>query len=126
MVRPKAKFRLKAKLWPKTVIRPKANNGKLFLLIASMMTSFTPSQNILQSLQKWKNISEYITINWELLKSPSRKKFGTNCSPSETLNESFEYSLVIDTTTNLNAAEDFSLREKALIIIAWQVCFGKR
>ncbi len=126
MVRPKAKFRLKAKLWPKAVIRPKANKGKLFLLIASIMASFTPSQNILQSLQKWKDILEYITINWELLKSQSRKKFGANCSPSETLNESFEYLLVIDTTTNLNAAEDFSLREKALIIIAWQVCFGKR
>ncbi len=126
MVRLKAKFKLKAKLWPKAVIRPKANNGKLFLLIASMMASLTPSQNILQSLQKWKDISEYITINWKLLKSPSRKKFGANCSPSETLNESFEYSLVIDTTTNLNAAEDFSSKEKALIIIAWQVCFGKR
>ncbi len=43
MVRPKAKFRLKAKLWPKAVIRQKANNGKLLLLIALMMASFTPS-----------------------------------------------------------------------------------
>jgi hypothetical protein len=51
---------------------------------------------------------------------------GVNCDPSETLNELFEYSLVIDTTTNLNVAEDFSLREKALIIIACRVCFGKR
>jgi hypothetical protein len=131
-LRPKVKLRLKAvvrpkaKLWPKAMIRPKANNGKFFLLIALMMASFTPSQNILQSLQKWKDILEYITINWELLKSPSQKKFGANCSPSETLNESFEYSLVIDTTFNLNVAEDFSSREKALIIIAWQVCFGKR
>ncbi len=88
MVRPKAKFRLKANVWPKAVIRLKANNGKLFLLIASMMASFTPSQNILQSLQKWKDILEYITINWELLKSPNRKKFGTNCSPSEILSPS--------------------------------------
>ncbi len=64
-------------------MRPKANNDKLFLLIALMMASFTPSQNILQSLQKWKDILEYITINLELLKSLSRKKFGANCAPSE-------------------------------------------
>ena len=43
---------------------------------------------------------------------------GVNCATSETLNEPFEYLLVIDTTTNLNVAEDFSSREKALIIIA--------
>ncbi len=64
-----------AKFWPKAgpeaMLRPKANNGKLFLLIALMMASFTPSQNILQSLQKWKDISEYIAINLELLKLPS-------------------------------------------------------
>ena len=64
-------------------MRPKANNDKLFLLIALMMASFTPSQNILQSLQKWKDILEYITINLELLKLPSQKKFGANRAPSE-------------------------------------------
>ena len=57
-LRPKAMIRPKAKLWPKATLRlkaklrPKADNGKLFLLIASMMASFTPSRNILQSLQK--------------------------------------------------------------------------
>jgi hypothetical protein len=48
-----------------------------------MMASFTPSQNILQSLQKWMDILEYITINLELLKLPSQKKFGANHAPSE-------------------------------------------
>ncbi len=43
----------------------------------------------------------------------------------ENLNEPFEYSLFIDTTTNLNMAEDFSSREKVLIIIACWVCLGK-
>ncbi len=82
MIRPKAKLRLNAKLRPKAMdrpkakFRPKANNGKLFLLIALMMAlpSFliirffhSPSQNILQSLQKWRDILEYLdlTINWE-------------------------------------------------------------
>jgi hypothetical protein len=73
MVRPKAMIRLKAKLRPKAKLqpkaidrpkaklRPKANNFKLFLLIALMMALsslliiyflHSPSQNILQSLQK--------------------------------------------------------------------------
>ncbi len=75
MLRPES--RREAMLWPK------ANNGKLFLLIALMMASFTTSQNILQSLQKWKDILEYITINLELLKLLSPMKFGANCAPSE-------------------------------------------
>jgi hypothetical protein len=66
LIRPMAKLRPKAKLQPKAMdrpkakLRPKANNGKLFLLIALMaLPSFliicflhSPSQNILQSLQK--------------------------------------------------------------------------
>ncbi len=47
-------------------------------------------------------------------------------APSETLDELFEHLLVIDATNNLNMAEDFSSREKMLIIIACWVCFGKR
>jgi hypothetical protein len=102
MIRPKAKFwpeagpvamlwpeaMPEAKFWPKAgpeaMLRPKANNGKLFLLIALMMASFTPSRNILQSLQNWKDISEYVGINLELLKFPNQKKFGANHAPLET------------------------------------------
>jgi hypothetical protein len=43
--RSKAKMRLKAKLWE------------------MLMVPFTPSQNILQSSQRWKDILEYSTIN---------------------------------------------------------------
>jgi hypothetical protein len=103
------KARPKAALWPKA--RPKAilcpeaepkavlwPKAMLFLLIVSMMAFFTPSQNILQSLQKWKDILEYITINLVLLKLPSRKIVGANCASSEdnasiNLNVSFEFQL---------------------------------
>jgi hypothetical protein len=61
MIRPKAMVKPKAKSRPKAKLRPKANDGKLFILIALMIASpsfliihflHSPSQNILQSLQK--------------------------------------------------------------------------
>ncbi len=71
-----------------------------------------------------------INLTWTLKKVDAALTeaviIGVNCAPPETLNELFEYLLVIDTTTNLNMAEDFSSREKVLIIIACRVCFGKR
>ncbi len=63
--RPKAKMRLKAKLWSKAAPEAKLwpEGQMLPLLLEMLMVPFTPSQNILQSSQKWKDILEYSTIN---------------------------------------------------------------
>ncbi len=69
MIRPKAMVRPKAKLWPKAMIRPKAKLRPKAMIRPKAMVSlkaklwpkrpfgfaiaaFTPSQNILKSLQK--------------------------------------------------------------------------
>ncbi len=118
------KARPKAALWPKAgpkaILCPKAEpkamlwpKAMLFLLIVSMMASFTPSQNILQSLQKWKDILEYITINLELLKLPTWKKFGANCAPLKdnaliNLNVLFEFQLAAPKPMSADKLEEFA------------------
>ncbi len=63
--RPKAKMRLKGKFWSKAALEAKLwpEGQMLRLLLEMLMVPFIPSQNILQSLQKWKDILEYLTIN---------------------------------------------------------------
>jgi hypothetical protein len=65
MIWPKPMIRLKAKLWPKAVIRPKAMvrpKAKLWPKrpFGFAVTAFTPSQNILQSLQKLRDVLELL------------------------------------------------------------------
>ena len=87
--RPKTKMRLKAKLWE------------------MLMVPFTPSQNILQSSQKWKDILEYSTINlvatlWSAAWSLSTNVWRVaraNCAPSECK----KLAIKTEATINLNA-----------------------
>ena len=85
-------MRPKAKFWPKAEIRPNAKSRpKRPFGIA--VAPFTPSRNILQSSQKWKDISELMdaTINW-------LERFGAARAPSDfdlTINWDLELSSTI-------------------------------